>query len=108
MNKITLKEKWFVVPKPLMKPRLRVFCFPYAGGNAATYISWATQLPAGVELVSVQTPGRATRIMEQPLDEMSAIVNQLMHFSDYITEVPCLFIGHSLGSRVAFALTSAL
>ncbi|PCC14213.1 MULTISPECIES: thioesterase II family protein [unclassified Pseudoalteromonas] len=108
MNEIKLKEKWFIIPKPVFKPRLRVFCFPYAGGNATTYIPWAEHMPHGVELVAVQPPGRATRIMEPALDEMDKIIKDLMLCSDYITETPYIFIGHSLGSRMAFALAIAL
>ena len=53
---------------PNPSARMRLFCFPYAGGNAATYRPWAEALTADVELVAVDPPGRANRIHEAPID----------------------------------------
>jgi surfactin synthase thioesterase subunit len=45
---------------------MRLICLPYAGGSAATYISWARSLPAEVELIALQPPGRGSRMAEMP------------------------------------------
>ena len=59
-------SKWFIILRPRANAKLWLFCFPYAGGNAATYIPWVKYLPKLVELVIIQPPGRANRISEPP------------------------------------------
>ena len=44
-------EKWFVNPKPRPNAQLRIICFPYAGGNAATYNQWPEHLYDNVEVI---------------------------------------------------------
>jgi medium-chain acyl-[acyl-carrier-protein] hydrolase len=97
-----MKSKWFVVPKPRSSARLRVFCFPYAAGNASTYASWCSQLPDDVELVAVQPPGRASRIEESPYRCMEHMVEGVCEAIEPWLDKPYLLFGHSLGSRVAF------
>lgn len=103
-----MKSDLFIIPRPVRNPKLRLFCFPYAGGSASIYYSWAQQLGEGVELVAVQPPGRASRMLERPHDHMDALVDELQAHAAYVSGVPYLFFGHSLGSRVAFAFASRL
>ena len=39
-------------------PRRRLFCFPFAGGGVGAFRSWLRLLPADVELIGLQLPGR--------------------------------------------------
>lgn len=98
-------NKWFVRPQPRPSAALRLICLPYAGGSAATYVPWAAQLPADVELVAVQPPGRASRIGERPHAEMNALVADLAAVFHEVSDKPYVLFGHSLGSRVAFEFT---
>lgn len=95
-------SRWFVRPNPKHSPRLRLVCLPYAGGSTSTYVPWAMHLPADVELVCVQPPGRASRMGERPHSEMSALVADLAAVFHGIAEKPYILFGHSLGSRVAY------
>ena len=97
-------NKWFVVPSPRQDPALRLVCFPYAGGAAATYIPWNACLPEDVELVCVQPPGRASRITEVPHRDMVSLVNDLSAAFREVADRPYVLFGHSLGSRVAYEL----
>jgi medium-chain acyl-[acyl-carrier-protein] hydrolase len=38
--------------------KLRLFCFPYAGGGSAFYHRWASSLPKDVQICPVPLPGR--------------------------------------------------
>lgn len=38
--------------------RLKLYCFPYAGGNSGTFRSWAHAAPQWLDLVAVELPGR--------------------------------------------------
>lgn len=89
----------FIIPKPVKNPRLRLFCFPYAGGSAATYLPWVRYFGDGIELVAVQPPGQASRMLEAPHENMEAYIREVIAHARFITSTPYIFIGHSLGSR---------
>lgn len=101
-------KKLFIIPNPISNPKIRLFCFPFAGGSVSTYMPWVKHFGDGVELVLVQPPGRGSRITEQPHDNMSSLIDELMDNASYITRVPFILFGHSLGSRVAFELSCQL
>ncbi|WP_233520534.1 thioesterase II family protein [Flocculibacter collagenilyticus] len=103
-----IENKLFIIPHPKPNPALRLFCFPYAGGNASTYLNWSHQLPDEIELIAVQPPGRATRIIEQAHNTMDHLVSEILLHANEITATPYAFFGHSLGSRVAYELASRL
>ncbi|WP_445945603.1 thioesterase II family protein [Shewanella sp.] len=101
-------SKLFIIPKPNPQAKVRLFCFPFAGGGINTFVSWQTKLTKEVELVLVQPPGRGSRLLEAPHDTMQGVVAELMQDAKFITELPYVFFGHSLGSRVAFELCCEL
>lgn len=101
-------NKLFIIPKPISSPRLRLFCFPYAGGSARTYLDWAAYFNDDIEIVAVQPPGRATRIGETLYEDLPSLVDELIAQAAFITQIPYVFIGHSLGCRVAFELACQL
>lgn len=93
---------WFVIPSPNANATMRLVCFPYAGGSAAYYQSWVKRLPEFVELVIVQPPGRASRLLEPAISTMPEMMKALLPFERELTEKPYVLLGHSLGSRIAF------
>lgn len=98
----------FLRPKPLAHPRLRLFCFPYAGGSAAIYHQWAASLPADIELVSIQYPGRATRMREAPCLQLPQLLDDIAPAIVPLLDRPLAFFGHSMGATVAFELARCL
>ncbi|WP_340609210.1 thioesterase II family protein [Xenorhabdus bharatensis] len=102
------RNKLFLIPKPIDSPRLRIFCFPYAGGSAKTYHDWAEYFTDDIEVVAIQPPGRTTRLDETPYEDLHSLIDELMVHAEFITAVPYAFIGHSLGCRVAFELACKL
>lgn len=103
-----MKNSWFIKQKPNKKADLRLICFPYAGGSASTYMSWANSLPENVELVIIQAPGRGIRIAEQAFSNMYSLVNELISVIPSVLDKPYILFGHSMGSRVAFELMHQL
>lgn len=88
--------------------RLRLFCFPYAGGGATIYSTWPRGLPPEVEVVAVQPPGREGRLAEKPfadLMELTAAMHQALRPH---LDKPFAFYGHSNGGLMAFELARAL
>ncbi|MFT6835288.1 MAG: medium-chain acyl-[acyl-carrier-protein] hydrolase [Francisellaceae bacterium] len=99
-------NKWFVIPKPNSKAKLRIFCFPYAGGNISSFYPWIEKLNSNAELVLIHLPGRTTRFFEESYSSMDSLVNELVRIMPFLLDKPYVLFGHSLGSRVAFELVN--
>lgn len=90
------------------RARLRLFCFPYAGGGVSTFHSWSTQLPGEVEVCPVQLPGRELRLSEPPFTSLFPMVETLARVLVPDLDVPFAFFGHSMGGLISFELTRRL
>lgn len=99
---------WFVVPKPLPKAALRLFCFHDAGGNASLYHTWENMLGNEIELVSVELPGRGRRLNEKPYADVNTLIQDIIPALTPLLDKPFMFFGHSMGALIAFELTRAL
>lgn len=88
------------VPRP--RARLRLFCFPHAGGAAGTYRPWADLLPPDVELVAVQYPGRHDRFGEPCVASMEELVAGAGADVARLLDLPYALFGHSMGATAAF------
>jgi medium-chain acyl-[acyl-carrier-protein] hydrolase len=98
----------FLKPKPIASPRLRLFCFPYAGGSASIFRQWPPRLPFDIELLAAQYPGRATRLREAPCKDLRQILDDIEQAIAPLLDRPYAFFGHSMGATVAFELTRRL
>lgn len=98
----------WVVRSRQAKARLRLLCFPYAGGGASTFRTWSPELPPMVEVCAIQPPGREGRLNERPIGSLSRLVDSLVEATRACREQPFAFFGHSIGALVAFELTRAL
>ncbi len=97
-------NSWFPTRRPHPGARLRLFCFPYAGGGASIYNGWSAALPADVELCALQLPGRERRIQEPPMRQLSTLVDALEPVLAPLLDKPFVFFGYSMGTRIALAL----
>lgn len=88
--------------------QVRLLCFPYAGGSATAFAPWTAHLPAWIDLVGVQLPGRGARLVEPPYTDIEALLDALLAVIEAECRAPCAFFGHSLGGLLAFGLTQRL
>ncbi|GGQ01285.1 hypothetical protein GCM10010215_28540 [Streptomyces virginiae] len=88
--------------------RHQLVCFPQAGGGAGAFNDWVHQLPADIEVVAVQLPGRQNRILEDPATEVAPLVRTLAQALRPVLDGPFSFFGHSCGALLAFELALAL
>lgn len=88
--------------------RLRLFCFPFAGGNAHVFKELATNFPKDIEVFGVDFPGRGTRFGEAPLWDIGTLVDNLAENIRFLLDRPFAFYGHSNGALVAFELARRL
>ncbi|MFO1518606.1 MAG: alpha/beta fold hydrolase [bacterium] len=103
-----MSEEWVEIYRPQTDATLRLFCFPHAGGGAALYRLWPSQLPSHVELCAVELPGRGRRFGEAAFSRlpelMEAMGPALLPFMDK----PFAFFGHSMGGILSFELARFL
>ena len=98
----------FLRPKPIANPRLRLFCFPYAGGSASIYHQWPACTPADIEVIAVQYPGRATRLREPLRTNLNLLLDDIEDAIIPLLDKPFAFFGHSMGATVVYELTRRL
>ncbi|MEJ7175141.1 alpha/beta fold hydrolase [Staphylococcus caprae] len=87
----------------------RVFCFHHAGGNASTYFTWANKNYDKIEFCPVELPGHGSRINEEYEHDFDAIIKNISHeIASYDNVDNITLFGHSLGSLIAYEVTSLL
>ncbi|HEX2909579.1 MAG TPA: alpha/beta fold hydrolase [Chloroflexia bacterium] len=99
---------WMQIARPKADSRLRLFCFPYAGGGASIYRSWTDSLPASVEVVAVQLPGREGRLGEKPVTSLVRLRETLGEVLLPYLDRPFAFFGHSMGALIGFEVACHL
>lgn len=91
-----------------MRP-VKLFCFPYAGGSAVVYNSWADHLNESICLVPVELAGRGKRINEpyyaSVKEAAEDIVRKIKH---QLFDTPFGFFGHSMGGAIAYEVARTL
>lgn len=99
---------WVTCPKPNLQAKLRLFCFPYAGGGALSFRTWSDNLPQTVEVCPIELPGRGARLMEPPFTQLEPLIQVLEEvLLPYLTK-PFAFFGHSMGGLISFELARLL
>jgi surfactin synthase thioesterase subunit len=99
---------WLERRFPAPSARVRMYCFPFAGGSAAFYYEWGPALAPWIEVVPVQLPGRG-RLANLPhaldIREISVAVADAVAFD---AGAPAVLFGHSMGAILAFEVACRL
>src|SRR5215475_3470023 len=101
-------NSWIVHRKPNPEAKLRLFCFPYAGGGASIYKTWADHLPSEVDVCPIQPPGREGRRGEAPYNSMPPLIEAVTEAILPLLDRPFALFGHCMGAKVAFELARYL
>jgi medium-chain acyl-[acyl-carrier-protein] hydrolase len=98
----------YLAPKP--SARVRLYCFPYAGGGASTFRRWGAELPVDLEVRPVQPPGREGRIGEPAYRMVEPLVEALAAAlpDDPGEGLPFALFGHSMGALIGYELARLL
>jgi surfactin synthase thioesterase subunit len=105
---LSKEPSWFVCHQPKQRPKLRLFCFPYAGGGSTIYRYWHEELLPEIELLAAQLPGREKRFRESPCRSIDELVAGLSRAINPYLNTPFAFFGHSMGALIAFELAREL
>jgi surfactin synthase thioesterase subunit/acyl carrier protein len=100
--------KWLIAPRPNPHAKVRLFCFPYAGGGLVSFRAWPQFLDDSVEVVAIEPPGRGTRINETAIDDLGTFVDRLLPEMLEWLDRSAAFFGHCLGGLTMFATLCAL
>ncbi|WP_392667053.1 thioesterase II family protein [Streptomyces sp. LN785] len=87
-------------PKP--RATRRLVCFPHAGGGASFWYPLSNTMDPDVDVLVVQYPGREDRLLEEPLDDLSAVADGAFEALRPGLDGRTAFLGHSMGAIVAF------
>ena len=98
----------FFLKEPNSNDKIRIFCFPYAGGGASAYRNWGTYLPNYVGVYPIQIPGRENRITEKALTDMCKLTDKIVSAIHPYLDTPYLVFGHSLGAKISYEVCNEL
>jgi pyochelin biosynthesis protein PchC len=101
-------NRWLRCYKERPGARLRLICFPYASGSATFYRPWAAALPADLELIAVQYPGRLDRVGEPCVTDMDTMVETIAEVLPGALDRPFALFGHSMGGAIAYEVAHRL
>jgi acyl transferase domain-containing protein/surfactin synthase thioesterase subunit/acyl carrier protein len=101
-------EGWLIFHRPIPAAKTRLFCFPFAGGGAATFREWTQYLDPSVELVAIEPPGRQTRIDEPPIRDLKTYLQRLVPALLPFLDKPFAVYGHCLGALTLFETVRTL
>ncbi len=107
MNEQIIPDAWVKI-NPDSHARMRLFCFPFAGGGASSYLSWRGAITSDIEICPIQLPGRENRLHEKPFLHMEPLVTALGKVLRPYMNMPFAFYGHSMGAIISFALARHL
>ena len=95
---------WVTQHKANPDARLRLFCFPYAGGGTALFHAWHRHLPEDIEVCAILLPGRESRYREPAYDRLPPLITTLSDVLAPFLDKPFAFFGHSMGALISFEL----
>lgn len=99
---------WFLTVGRRAHPRVRVFCFPWAGVGSAVYRLWPAAFSDDVEVLPIQLPGRGWRVSEDPVRDLEALADQVTEAMLPLCDRPFVVFGHSMGSWLGLLASERL
>lgn len=93
---------------PDSEAKIRLFCFPFAGGGAQYYYPWKRLIGSDVDLCPVLLPGRERLIRSRAYCDMNELVPDLIERLSPAMEIPFAFFGHSMGALIGYNVAKQL
>ncbi|WP_113703122.1 thioesterase II family protein [Nonomuraea lactucae] len=81
---------------------VRLVCFPHAGGAASSFLRLSRTLAPGVDVLSLQYPGRQDRNSDPHFESIPGLAHSIFTALRGELNGPYAFFGHSMGALVAF------
>ncbi|MFJ5262514.1 thioesterase II family protein [Streptomyces sp. NPDC088387] len=107
----TLAEQdrlWIRRYHPRPDAAARLVCLPHAGGSASFYRPVSAGLPASVDVLALQYPGRQDRRNEPCAESIAELADHVTSVLLPWTDRPLVFFGHSMGATLGFEVARRL
>ncbi|MEO3974778.1 alpha/beta fold hydrolase [Streptomyces sp. CAU 1734] len=100
---------WLRRYHPAPAARVRLVCFPHAGGSATAYHAMSAALAPVAEVLAVQYPGRQDRHSEPCAGSLTELADRLAPLlAARLGGRPPALFGHSMGATVAYEVARRL
>ncbi|MGJ5178600.1 thioesterase II family protein [Bradyrhizobium oligotrophicum] len=99
---------WIALAEYVGRPKLRLFCLPYAGGGAVVYRGWPREFPSTIDVRAVRLPGREQRSAEPAWTNLGHVAAALAKALLPLLDQPFAFFGHSMGAAIAYETARVL
>jgi medium-chain acyl-[acyl-carrier-protein] hydrolase len=103
-----LASHWIRAMRRLPEARSRLFCFPHAGGSAATFRHWTSFFQPTIEVCVVHRSGCGDHLRDVPLTRIGPAVEAVCAALAQWSDKPFAFFGHSIGALIAFEVARRL
>ncbi|MEY4589704.1 MAG: hypothetical protein RL497_1780 [Pseudomonadota bacterium] len=88
--------------------KIRLYCFPYAGGNANVFAKWPAALGNLIDVCAIALPGRWQRQQEPSIACIYTLAWEIATALRDQPPKPFVFLGHSMGALLAFEVIQEL
>jgi surfactin synthase thioesterase subunit len=112
---IKTMSRWFTLPgnnhaneRANERVKLRLFCFPYAGGSSVLFRTWGSAFHPSIAVCPAHLPGRERRLTENPYTSLQSLVEAAAEAITPYLDLPFAFFGHSMGALISFELARHL
>jgi medium-chain acyl-[acyl-carrier-protein] hydrolase len=99
---------WAIPVSHASKPRLKLLCFPFAGGGASAFRFWINLFPPDISVYAVQLPGRESRVREPSFTKMLPLAIAATEGLLPLLGERFAFFGYSMGAILAFEVARHL
>jgi pyochelin biosynthesis protein PchC len=87
---------------PVPDARVRLVCFPHAGGSANYFFPVSRALSGTMDVLCLQYPGRQDRRRERCVETIAELADRIVAALRPWADRPLAFFGHSMGAILAF------
>lgn len=108
MRQQSSTSAWFPYREPVPDVRLRLLCFPFAGGNTSTFRTWQPLLQPDIQVVAAQLPGRLERFREPAWSSALDLADALAEMAAPFLDLPYALLGISMGGLLAYEVACRL
>jgi len=85
--------------------KVKLFCFPFAGGAASSYNPWKQHLDPCIDFRAIELAARGRRMRQPNYDSIDDAVDDVFEIiKDELSDGPYILSGHSMGTMIAFEL----
>lgn len=99
---------WIVCNAQREGARLRLICFPYAGGGPAVYHHWSAALPSSIEVRTICLPGRGPRAGEPNIVSIAEAADKIVPELLPLLDRPFALFGHCMGAILMYEVAQRL